>query len=172
MRKVFCSLLAISISISFVRHVEAMGGSLNSPSISVAAASGRDGNDWLAVLGNKKYKFVVGDFINSSTNLYYAGDTDSLNAFLADLVAVKRTIVRVSFSKESKTATAAFGGNGSPSGPCQWHIQHLGFTPEVFNVTIFLGDGKIDIGQLQLPDIQNVSSKPADGKPALQSQKR
>ena len=129
MRKVFFSLLAISMIITFVRNAHAAGGSLNAPSISVSAASGRDAKDWLAVLANKKYQFVVGDFINASTNLYYSGDTDKLNSFLADLTAIDGTVVRVLFSKEAKTATSAFGGAGSPSGPCQWYIQHLGYAP-------------------------------------------
>ncbi len=152
-------ILAFIGSLASANRAFGLGGTLNSPSISVSAASGRNGADWLAVLSNKKYKFVVGDFINWNTNLYYSGDTASLNSFLKDLAAVDGTLIQITFSKESMTAASAFGGDGAPSGPCQWKIFHSGFGLEVFDVTIFLGDGKIDISQLNLPAIQNTNIK-------------
>ena len=161
-------ILAFIGSLASANRAFGLGGTLNSPSISVPA--GRTGADWLAVLSNKKYKFVVGDFINWNTNLYYSGDTASLNSFLKDLAAVDGTVIQVAFSKESKTAASAFGGDGAPSGPCQWKIFHSGSAPEAFDVTIFLGDGKIDISQLNLPAIQNTSTK-ADSKSAPAAKK-
>jgi len=163
-------IFALIGSLSGASRVFGMGGTLNSPSISVSAASGRNGADWLAVLSNKKYKFIVGDFINWNTNLYYSGDTASLNAFLKDLAAVDGTALQIAFSKESKTAASAFGGEHAGSGPCQWQIFHSGFGPEEFHVTIFLGDGKIDISQLNLPAIQNTRTK-ADPKSASAERK-
>ena len=145
------SLAVVLLSLSVAREALALGGTLETPSISVAAASGRNGEEWLTVLADKKYKFIVGDFINSTTNLYYAGDAESLNSFLSELVAVDGTVIHVSFSKEIKDAASAFGSDEKHSGPCQWHIQHLGREPEVFYITVFLGDGKIDIGKLNPP---------------------
>jgi hypothetical protein len=165
MRIATFTLLALIGSLAGTTRVFGLGGTLTSPSLSVAASSGRDGADWIKVLSDKKYKFVVGDFINSTTNLYYAGGADSLSAFLADLAAVPGTEIQVTFSKESKTASSSFGGEGSPTGPCQWQIQHLGFIPTMFNVTIYLGDGKIDISKLSLPVIRSAPSSKG-GKPA------
>jgi hypothetical protein len=50
-------------------------------------------------------------------------------------------------------------------------IQHLGREPEVFFITVFLGECKIDIGKLNLPSIRaektkSTNAKPADPKPA------
>src|SRR5271169_5523591 len=114
------------LALAAAREALALGGTLETPSIAVATASGRDAKEWLGVLANKKYKFIVGDFINSTTNIYYAGDTSSLNDFLDDLSAVEGTTIHISFSKESKTAVAAFGSDEAHRGPCQWHIQHIG----------------------------------------------
>ena len=162
-------LIAIAVALATLgaaREVLAVGGTLTAPSLSVSAASGRDAKDWLDVLSKQKYKFVVGDFINSTTNLYYSGDTASLNDFLADLSAVEGTTLRITFSKDSKTAESAFADNNTPRGPCQWQIQHLGTTPDVFDVTIFLGDGKIDVSQLAIPAIQTPKkAEPAKPKP-------
>jgi hypothetical protein len=164
-----CAIVATAglLSLMVAREALALGGTLQTPGIAVATASGREAKEWMGVLANKKYKFIVGDFINSITNLYYAGDAASLNDFLADLSAVEGTTIRVSFSKESKTADSAFGSDEAHRGPCQWHIQHLGYEPEVFNVTIFLGDGKIDVSQLNLPAIHTpLKAKAATTKPA------
>jgi hypothetical protein len=164
MRLALSVAVAISLSLLAARSAFALGGTLTTPSISVATASGRDAKDWLAVLANKKYAFIVGDFINATTNLYYAGDTASLNSFLSDLAAVDGTEIEVMFSKESKDASSAFGSDQGHTGPCQWQIQHLGYTPEVFHVTVFLGDGKIDIAQLALPPIHSAKAKSPDEK--------
>jgi hypothetical protein len=155
----------ILLGLATAREAFALGGTLESPSIAVSADSGREAKDWLGVLANKKYKYIVGDFINSITNLYYSGDTASLNDFLADLSAVEGTTIHVSFSKESKTASSAFGGNEAHTGPCQWHIQHLGYAPETFHITVFLGDGNVDVSQLNLPAIRTPLTKPAVAKP-------
>ncbi len=175
MRHCFAAILAV-LSLLAAREAFALGGTLERPSLSVSAASGRNAKDWLDVLSKKKYHFISGDFINWNTNLYYGGDTASLNDFLADLAAVEGTTIRVSFSKEAKTAQPAFGGDEKLRGPCQWWIQHSGFEPEVFQITIFLGDGKIDVSQLTLPAIhspQNAAevTKPKDDslKPADQT---
>jgi hypothetical protein len=165
--------LAVAVlTLVAAREASAAGGTLDSPSIAVAAASGRDGADWLAVLKNKKYHFIVGDFINSTTNLFYAGDAESLSSFLADLAAVRGTVIELSFSKEAKDATPAFGGSQAQTRPCQWQIQHLGYSPEVFYITVYLGDGKVDISKLNLPPIcsqkEDKSARPPAAKPSAQ----
>src|SRR4051812_14539424 len=109
MQRLATSLLVV-LSLLAAREAFALGGTLEKPSLSVSTDSGRNAKDWLDVLSNKKFQFIVGDFINWNTNLYYAGDTSSLNDFLADLAAVDGTTIRVSFSKESKNAEPAFGG--------------------------------------------------------------
>ncbi len=159
--------LAVALlSLAAARDAFAAGGTLESPSIAVSAASDREANEWLGVLASKKYKFIVGDFINSTTNLYYSGDTASLNDFLEELSAIEGTTIRISFSKESKTASSAFGSDEGHSGPCQWHIQHLGHEPEVFNITIFLGDGRIDLSELSVPAIRTPKTSSPAVKPA------
>lgn len=162
MRRLSTALLVV-LSLLSAREAFALGGTLERPSLSVSTDSGRNAKEWLDVLSNKKFHYIVGDFINWNTNLYYAGDTASLNDFLADLAAVEGTTIRVSFSKESKNAEPAFGGAESQRGPCQWSIQHSGFDPATFNISIFLGDGKVDIGQLNLPAIHTTKqeTKPA-----------
>ena len=154
-----CSLLvaaALIGSLSSTSRAFALGGTLTAPSLSVPTAPGRSADDWLRVLSDKEYKFVVGDFVNWNTNLYYSGGTESLNSFLTDLTAVDATVIHVSFSKESATAASAFGDG--PTGPCQWKIFHSGLEPEAFDVTIYLGDGKIDISKLSLPAIRSAKT--------------
>jgi len=161
-----CAIAVALLSLAAARDAFALGGTLDSPSIAVSAASGREAKDWLGVLANKKYKFIVGDFINATTNLYYSGDTATLNGFLDELSAVEGTTIRISFSKESKTADSAFGGKEAHRGPCQWHIQHLGLDPEVFNFTIYLGDGKINVDDLSLPAMRTPKTTSTAVKPA------
>jgi len=165
MRPLF-STAVVLLSLCLAREDLAAGGTLETPSISVATASGRNGAEWVTVLADKRFKFIVGDFVNATTNLYYAGDTESLNSFLSNLVTVEGTVIHVSFSKESKDAASDFGSDEKHSGPCQWQIQHLGREPEVFYVTVFLGDGKIDITKLNLPLIRSAKTRSTDVKRA------
>src|SRR5690349_2556152 len=110
MRFLLATLIAV-IAFCAAHEAFGLGGTLETPGIAVSTDSGRNAREWMGVLSNKKYKFIVGDFINSLTNLNYSGDTASLNDFLADLSAVEGTTIRVTFSKEMKTAESAFGSD-------------------------------------------------------------
>ena len=117
----------------------ALGGTLESPSIAVSAASGREAKDWLGVLANKKYKFIVGDFINSTTNLYYSGNTASLNDFLAELFVVEGDNDSHLFFQGKQNGRLGVRRRRGSSRAMPMAFQHLGLDPEVFNFTIFLG---------------------------------
>ena len=147
-------LAVVGLFASEAKQAFALGGSLNSPDI---ASSGtmrdRDTSERLKILSDKKFNFIVGWFVNETTHLNYGGDTASLNAFLSELAATHGTTIDVGFSKETKTAASPFDNGKGRSGACQWEVFHSSRKQTVFHVTIYLGDGKIDIAKLDLPPI-------------------
>lgn len=154
MRIGFALVLAAGLLSGEAKQAFALGGSLSSPDISSSGTTrDRDTVKRLKILSDKKFNFVVGYFVDEITHLDYAGDTAILNAFLSELAAAHGTTIDVAFSKESKTAASPFDHGTGRTGMCQWEVVHSGKKQTVFHVTIYLGDGKIDIGKLALPAI-------------------
>jgi hypothetical protein len=136
-----------------------LGGDLKSPEI---AGSGYTRDEVTAarikVLSDKKFNFAGGYFVNETTHLVYSGDAASLSSFLRDLTAVRGTLIHVSFSKETTTATSPFGTLKNRGPAAQWTVFHSARHPNEFELTIYLGDGKIDISKLVLPPIGSLPS--------------
>jgi len=143
-----------------------MAGLLKEPGLSLSApASTRLSNvktpenvkRLLSVLRSKKQKFVGGYFVNWETHLYYAGETSKLDQFLDDLATAGGRI-HLHFSKKVNGTRLDLGGEVMDSDPAQWEVAHdpnLG--EDRFDVIIFLGDGKIDLEKLHLPEMRQES---------------
>ncbi len=102
------------------------------------------------VLSDKKQKFVGGYFINWETHLYYAGDAAHLDRFLDELAKAGGRI-HLHLSKAMSGTTLKMGDDVMESGPAQWEVAHNPFLgDDRFDVTIYLGDGKIDPEKLHL----------------------
>jgi hypothetical protein len=139
-----------------------MGGLLKEPSLSfsVPAATGTAElgktkmpeplQKLLNVLSDKKRKFVGGYFINWETHLYYAGDASQLDRFLDELAKAGGRI-HLQLSKAASGTMLKLGDDVMQSGPAQWEVAHnSSLGDDRFDVTIYLGDGKIDVEKLHL----------------------
>jgi hypothetical protein len=112
-----------------------------------------------------KYKFVTGMWLNSFSTLFYTGNEKDLALFVNDLTLVKGAEVNIRFSKSKGWADTTKFDKAGKAAPCQWRLSHIGNN---FGVTVYLGDGKIDIEKLQLPPLKpdpSTVKKAGDAKP-------
>lgn len=117
-----------------------------------AVAEGAAADPVFGVLGASDYRFVSGVFADGCrVHFSYAGDVEALNTFLERLVACRGIEVRLRFSRERGEARVGLGSDAKTA-PCQWGVtQNLRERPGVFDVTVYLGDGVIDLEKLDLP---------------------
>lgn len=87
--------------------------------------------------------FIRGEFVNSSTQLYYGGDTAALNAFLQRLAGCPNTTIAITFVSGIADHPAA-----------TWKVSHSGITnPARLAVQINFHAGKIHLEDLLIPNI-------------------
>ena len=137
-----------------------MGGNLDKSSISVPADPKTGRMDPVArkvadVLRTHDKNFTGGSFINSASELYFAGGAKGVNALLADLAKVEGATVMVRLSKEAGVTRRWFPTPGARAeSPCDCRIDHLGWgDARVVTLTVYLGGGRIDPDQLELPAV-------------------
>ncbi len=78
------------------------------------------------------------------TTLVYNGDTEALNALLADLHGIKGLSVAVSFSRGA-LATSQGGASG------HWEVHYAQNAPDTLSVVVSLRPDTIDLEKLHLP---------------------
>jgi len=139
------------LAVAVARPAYPLGGLLKKPEIAMKDPERM--KSVMRVLTDKKYRFAGGIFINAHTTLFYSGDTGSLNLFLDALAKVENTSVQVKFSKEASGTTLSLGDRTLETGPSQWRVSHNAWVDErQFQVTVFLGDGTIDLEKVYLPE--------------------
>lgn len=152
-----CCLLALAQA----SNAFSLGGTLDHPSIAIPA-TGEELNGQREAVENRLYlvlvdhkaKFVIGHFVNARSTLYFSGTAEDLSKLLADLAAVKGAVLSVRFSNARGEAASPFAKD-VPASPSQWEIEHDGWSaaPRKLTITVYLGDGKIDMERLALPEI-------------------
>lgn len=165
--KRFASLMSVALIASCLAQTAyGLGGSLTSPGIAVPRNGPNGGENPVAAkihetLMNHRTQFVNGWFVNSHSSMNFAGDTEELNSLLTDLSEIEGSKISIKFSNEKGVAQAKFAEAGAQNLACQWSISHDGSAqPEAVTMTIYLGDGLIQIDQLRLPTIRGVEQGP------------
>ena len=163
-------LLLAAATVSEVRSVGAAGGPLDKPGIAIPSRFSQDLQSTprrlLAALQNQADAFVYGHWLNSRTQMYFRGDTERLQRFLADLSEIEGVQVSLSFSKEEGPQNATCNSNPPADLTCQWSASHIIYGDDAshIHVTIYLGDGKIDLAGLTVPVIVGRAAKTAELK--------
>jgi len=157
----FASFVAVAgIVACFAQTAYALGGNLKTPGISIPLDRPDGGENNVAVRINQvlvdhQTQFVNGSFINSYTSLNFKGNSEKLNSLLKELAEIEGSKISILFSKEKGIGRIAFPAEGLQDEACQWTISHNGRSDaELITLTIFLGDGLIELDQLKLPTIR------------------
>ena len=157
----FASFVAVAgIVACFAQTAHALGGNLKTPGISIPLDRPDGGENNVAVRINQvlvdhQTQFVNGSFINSYTSLNFKGNTEKLNSLLNDLAEIEGSKISILFSNEKGLGRVAFPAAGLQDEACQWTISHNGRSEaELVTLTIYLGDGLIELDQLKLPSIR------------------
>jgi hypothetical protein len=93
----------------------------------------------LASLRRPGCKFLGGHYVNSSTTLRYAGDTQALNLFLEGLSECPGVTLGVRFAPD-----------GAP-GDCDWLVSHLAAMPGEFTVDVNTRSPRITVQSVTIP---------------------
>lgn len=159
MRRTF-SVAAAGLLIGVERAALGMGGNLDEPSIAVPVDPGTKAADPVArkildVLQAHEKGFTGGWFINSHSELYFAGGTKGVNALLGDLAKVEGAAILVRLSKEAGATRRGFPAAGAQAeSPCDLKVDHLGWgDARAVTLTVDLGGGRVDPAELELPAI-------------------
>lgn len=147
-RASLAGLLSLTFLVAIPNAAFALAGLLTHPGVAISANSGLKSNEVQKVLANPKFKYVTGSFINSFTTLFYSGSTDNLEEFLDDLSQLKGAKVSLTFSMKHGVADTTWFGKTGKKASCQWRVSHH---RDQFGVTVYLGDGKIKRGDLDIP---------------------
>ncbi|HTL56846.1 MAG TPA: hypothetical protein VL361_14290 [Candidatus Limnocylindrales bacterium] len=89
----------------------------------------------LAVVRKPEFKFLNGQFINSTTTLRYGGDTRALNEFLDQLSRFPGIIVSLSFGAEPWELIVT-NSTRLADESLSWTVSHSAFQPEWLGVRI------------------------------------
>ena len=143
----------------------ALGGNLKTPGISIPLDR-PDGSENIVaskihqVLVKHQNQFVNGSFINAFTTLNFKGNSEKLNSLLDDLAEIEGSKISILFSKEQGSGRIVFPAEGLQDEACQWSISHNGGAEaELVTLTIYLGDGVIELDQLRLPSIRGAQQE-------------
>ena len=129
----------------------ALGGTLERPGI--AEPAGTDLSQLRKVLAREDFTYVTGWFINAHSVLCYSGDAEDLSRFLHGLAECKGITVSLRFSKEAGQVRSPFDRKQPDSRACQWRVEHNAWVDAGrVSVLVFLGDDRIDLDKLNLPD--------------------
>jgi len=153
------TLTALGLVMGLAAMAYGMGGNLDQPSISIPTDGGKE--DAVArkifdVLWSHRKDFTGGSFINSQSQLYFAGGVEGVNALLADLGKVAGATLRVRLSKDAGVTRWMFPRKDAvPERPCDCKIDHFGWgDAHVITITLYLGGSRIDPEKLELPAIE------------------
>src|SRR5690348_2966415 len=99
-------LAALGLVMGLAGAAYGMGSNLDQPSIAIPTNSGTKQPDAVArkifdVLWSHRKNFTGGSFLNSTSELYFGGGVDGVNALLADLAKVDGVTLRIRLSKEA-----------------------------------------------------------------------
>jgi hypothetical protein len=137
-----------------------MGANLGVPSISISADPQTKKMDPVVkkldeVLKAHQKEYTGGSFLNAHTVLYFGGKTAGVNALLADLAKIEGVEIMVKFSKDAGVTRWMFPDKDTPADrPCDCEVDHLGWgAGRAVTLTVYLGGGRIDPEELQLPPI-------------------
>jgi hypothetical protein len=124
--------------------VLAMAGHLNSPSLAFPAEFPEASRtNIIAALTQPEYKFVGGEFVNFSTQLYYSGDTKALNHFLQRLSKCPDANLSITFAPRIEMEPAA-----------TWSVSHsAGYVAQLY-VQVNFNARQIHLEELVLPEIK------------------
>lgn len=154
------SAAAVGLTIGLGGVAPGMGGNLDKPSIAIPVDPGTKAADPVArgiaaVLYAHEKGFAGGSFVNSRSELYFAGGAKGVNALLADLARAEGATLVVRLSKEAGEARRKFpAGVARAEPPCDCKVDHLGGSlARAVTVTVYLGGGRIDPAELELPAV-------------------
>ncbi len=150
-------------------EVLAAAGKLDRPEIAVPPEDQTAGDLREALLAHR-HLFAGGSYINAHSTLNFKGDARNLSRMLEKLSAVEGATVSIRFSqnvmRENQKAVVKY--NKPIEEGCQWSIEHHGWGDAGrLTVTILLGEGGVDLDELELPVIRGrkPSSTPDTGIP-------
>jgi hypothetical protein len=171
-------ILAVTVGVSVfasVRPAWALAGNLDRPSIAIpSTGEGLASKQDPVCAGMQKAltehakQFIGGRFINAHTKMEFGGTTAELNALLKDLAAVEGAALQIRFSKGSDDPTVVVANGQDAAQPgFQWRIEHNAWVgdPQSLLITVYLGDGKIKLEEVQIPTI--IGKKPATTDPPV-----
>lgn len=146
-----------------------MGGNLDKPSVAIPTEPAtKKGNPVAeriaaALLAHEK-AFAGGSFVNAHSELFFVGGANEVNALLGDLAKAEGATVRVRLSKEAGVARRKFAtAGGPPEAACDCRVEHNGWgDAAAVTVTVYLGGGRIDPADLELPAVAGRTA--GDGK--------
>jgi hypothetical protein len=107
------------------------------------------------VLSDHAKQFVSGSFINAHSTMEFGGSTADLNALLKDLAGVEGAKLQIRFAKSSDDPARMQLDDVDGPLPYQWRIHHSAWVgdPQSLSITVYLGDGKIQAEDVELPTI-------------------
>jgi hypothetical protein len=106
------------------------------------------------VLDKHAAAFVAGRFINAHSTMEFGGTTTQLNALLKDLADIAGAKFQVRLAEASESGLRLDGKDAHDDRPYPWRIEHNAWgDAQYLSVTIFLGNGKIKLEDLQIPTI-------------------
>jgi hypothetical protein len=149
------SALALAVVVLAPAQVLALAGDLEQPGL--ASHPGDDTTAIMAVLNSERHEYAGGLFLNSFSTMHFRGDVEALNMFIGELSEIDNVTVHVRFSKSTGVGRTL----RNETGVCQWRMtHHPSGTAHEIGVTVFLGDGRIDLDNLRLPAIRGAKVEP------------
>lgn len=148
------TLLAAVLLTGGVFRAFALAGDLDHPSLSFPESTAPGVRERIMqVLCEQPSEFRGGRFVNARTALHYAGQTPSLNRFLAGLAACPDLQLHIAFRKDP--------------GEVAWTLEHDGWTgPQRFSIRINLDCQTLRLDEVLIPEIRTSVATAAPGRDA------
>lgn len=160
-------LLAVGLLVGLGGVTLGMGCNLDKPSIAIPTDPQTRKPDavaekFAAVLLSHEKAFTGGSFVNAHSRLYFAGGAKGVNALLADLANIEGATVRIKLSKDAGVTRRLFPAAGARAeSPCDCEVDHNGWGDgRVVTFTVYLGGGRLDPGELELPAVSGRAHRP------------
>ena len=146
--------LAAVILTGGVFRALALAGDLDHPSLSFPESTAPGVRERIMqVLSEQPSEFRGGRFVNARTTLHYAGQTPSLNRFLAGLAACPDLQLQIAFRKHP--------------GEVAWTLEHDGWTaPQRFSILINSDCKALRLDEVLIPEIRTSVATAAPGRDA------
>jgi hypothetical protein len=138
-----------------LKDVLAAAGKLNRPEIA-APPGDETANELREALLDHKNLFAGGSYINAHSTLNFKGDARKLSRMLEQLCAVEGAAISIRFSQNVSRNRRVIASDNKPvDAGCQWSIDHNGWADAGrLSITILVGDGGVDLEELELPAIR------------------